>query len=463
MTQNRRNDQWRSSSSRSDRSGDRHGFRRGGDGDRRHSAHDRDGWRSGSYRGRGGSSSDRDASGRGNSRDERQRGPRRDNGDHRGSFRGGGRSSGWSSSWDGEQRDRDHGRDGGSGRGGGRLEGRGDRSRGDGRGRGDRDSRSFRQGDRTGRPVGRGRRNDDRRGSRPPQRTRVCEPSVPENVQATDLEAAARRELRALGRVNAENVSRHLVMVQRLLSTDPELAYQHARYATSHAGRVAVVRESAGIAAYLAGHYADALREIRAARRLSGLDMHRAIEADCERGLGRHQQALRVAKEADSRQLDDLEEAELAMVVSGVRHEMGQDDLGLVVIEEAIMMFRGDRETLRRLHSVRADRLEDLGRTDEAEAVRERIGEGRRDEPEDDVEVYDIEDDYDQEQPVPAESDAPPAVEDAPDAPATSDPTEEAPSTDADEAHEPGFFAGRVEAETAELLGGDDEPEDQEA
>ena len=266
-----------------------------------------------------------------------------------------------------------------------------------------------------------------------------------------------------MGRANAENVSRHLVMLQRLLVSDPELAYQHARYAASHAGRVAVVRESAGIAAYLAGHYAEALREIRAARRLSGLDMHRAIEADCERALGRHQQALKIAKEVDPNLLDDLEEAELAMVVSGVRHEMGQDDLGLVVIEEAIMMFRGDRETLRRLHSVRADRLEDLGRTDEAEAVRERIGEGRRDEPEDDVEVYDIEDDYDQEQPVPAESDAPPAVEDAPDAPATSDPTEEAPSTDADEAHEPGFFAGRVEAETAELLGGDDEPEDQEA
>ncbi len=234
---------------------------------------------------------------------------------------------------------------------------------------------------------------------------------MPENVQATDLEASARRELRALGRANAENVSRHLVMVQRLLDTDPERAYQHARYAASHAGRIAVVRESAGIAAYLAGHYADALREIRAARRLSGLDMHRAIEADCERGLGRHQQALKVAKGADPDQLDDLEEAELAMVVSGVRHEMGQDDLGLVVIEEAIMMFRGDRETLRRLHSVRADRLEDLGRAAEAAAVRERIGQGPRDEPEDDVEVYDIEDDYNQEQSVPAESDTSDAAE----------------------------------------------------
>ena len=189
-------------------------------------------------------------------------------------------------------------------------------------------------------------------------------------------------------------------MVQRLLDTDPELAYRHARYAVSHAGRVAVVRESAGIAGYLAGHYTEALRDIRAARRLSGLNMHCAIEADCERALGRHQQALKIAKEVDPNLLDDLEEAELAMVVSGVHHEMGHSDTGLVVIEKAILMFRGDRETRRRLHSVRADRLEELGRIDEAAAVRERIGEAPRNGSEDDadvVEVYDIEDDYDSE------------------------------------------------------------------
>ena len=131
---------------------------------------------------------------------------------------------------------------------------------------------------------GRGRRSTDDSGKgrgqgRPPQRSRVPEPSVPADVQARSLEASARRELRALGRANAENVARHLIMVQRLLDTDPELAYRHARYAVSHAGRVAVVRESAGIAGYLAGHYTEALRDIRAARRLSGLNMHCAIEA----------------------------------------------------------------------------------------------------------------------------------------------------------------------------------------
>ncbi|EEH66532.1 hypothetical protein HMPREF0058_0608 [Actinomyces urogenitalis DSM 15434] len=271
------------------------------------------------------------------------------------------------------------------------------------------------------------------------------EPAVPEEVQAADLEASARRELRGLGRANAENVSRHLVMVQRLLDSDPELAFQHARYAASHAGRVAVVREAAGVAAYLSGHYQEALRDIRAARRLSGLDLHRAIEADCERALGHLGRALKAAEEADPRQLDDVEEAEIAMVVSGVRHEMGQTELGLIVIEEAIMMFRGDRETLRRLHSVRADRLEELGRIEEAQAVRQRIGEGPQDTEPEDVEVYDIEEESQEElseaaEAAEAEVHEPPAEDD------------DEPDDDSD-AEWSASFAERVEEEMAELLG----------
>lgn len=432
MTQDRRNDQGRSRGARSYRSGDRHGFRKSADNDRR--------------------------------------GQRR-------SDRGGA-----------------HGHGNGS-----RFESRDDYRRGQRGEHSEHGERHHRQNDRKGRTPGRGQRNGDRRDSRPPQRARVHEPVVPDNVQPADLEASARRELRALGKVNAEKVSRHLVMTQRLLSTDPELAYQHARYAASHAGRVAVVRESAGIAAYLAGHYAEALREIRAARRLSGFDMHRAIEADCERALGRLQQALKVAKEADPHQLDDLEEAELAMVVSGVRHEMGQDDLGLVVIEEAIMMFRGDRETLRRLHSVRADRLEELGRQEEAAAVRERIGQGPRQETEDDhVQVYDIEDDYDQDQAAQTGSDAsarsessssenlPVSDEDAPVGDQGGDLREEVPAgaplgsdriattgdaaagdrddgADSEDSDESSSFEERVEAEMAELLGDVDDIQDQEA
>lgn len=347
-----------------------------------------------------------------------------------------------------------------------------------GSGRGDRNGRRpGRFNDRSGRNDSRDRR-DDRRG-RPPQRQRVPEPKVPDNVEPADLERGARAELRALGRANAENVARHLVMVQRLLNDDPQAAYEHARYAASHAGRVAVVRETAGIAAYLAGHYSEALREIRAARRLSGLDLHRAIEVDCERALGNLDKALQAAQAADPRQLDEIERAELAMVVSSLRHDMGQTDLGLLIIEDAIRARPSDSDTLRRLHSVRADRLAELGRSREAEAIRDRIGP----EPveEDEVEVFDIEDDYDSEaheESIPessgtqsvTDSDGAPSgdavnetteISQAPGEPAQDEVSDEV-SADLGEHGEPvdqdedaqwsQSFAERVEAEMAELL-----------
>lgn len=393
--------------SRRSSGGERHGFGRGHGGQSRRGS-------GSSYRGADGSRGEG-----GYKRRDAGQGRAYGDGDRRRSARDGGdrgRSYG-----DGERR----------GQGG-----RGSGSRGQGLSRGGRAGRGF---------GGRDTRSGERRDSRPPQRHRVPEPAVPEEVQAADLEASARRELRGLGRANAENVSRHLVMVQRLLDSDPELAFQHARYAASHAGRVAVVREAAGVAAYLSGHYQEALRDIRAARRLSGLDLHRAIEADCERALGHLGRALKAAEEADPRQLDDVEEAEIAMVVSGVRHEMGQTELGLIVIEEAIMMFRGDRETLRRLHSVRADRLEELGRIEEAQAVRQRIGEGPQDTEPEDVEVYDIEEESQEElseaaEAAEAEVHEPPAEDD------------DEPDDDSD-AEWSASFAERVEEEMAELLG----------
>ncbi|WP_244925053.1 hypothetical protein [Actinomyces bowdenii] len=236
-------------------------------------------------------------------------------------------------------------------------------------------------------------------------------------------------------------------MVQRLLSSDPQAAYAHARYAASCAGRIAVVRETAGIAAYLCGQYTEALREIRAARRLSGLDLHRAIEADCERALGHHSKALKAASEADPRQLDDIERAELAMVLSGIREEMGQTELGLIIIEDAIRARPRDRETLRRLHSVRADRLEALGRVAEAQAIRERIG-PEPEELEEDIEVFDIQDEIGdwQEAPLKDRAEAHRAAE--------------AQEPEGSAAQDGGpdrldSFAQRVEAEMRELLGED--------
>lgn len=370
------------------RGGDRHG----GDRRRRDEAHNRSGARDyrsegqrGHYRNNDEHSRDRRRDGeRYGERSNSRYGDRREGGRnwHEGERHEGGRN--WR---DGERREerprREEGRREERPR---REDRREERPRRDGE-RSDFRRGQGRGGSRNGR-FDRDRLRGERRNSRPPQRNRVPEPELPEDVSAKDLESPARMALRALSRLNAENIARHLVMTQRLLDTDPEVAYAHARYAASHAGRIAIVREAAGIAAYVAGLYSEALRELRAARRLSGMDtMYRAMEVDCERALGRPDAALRSAQNALQLDLEDDERAELAIVVTGIYHDQGNDELALITIEDAIRKAPKDTEILRRLHSVRADRLEDLGRVREAEAIRERIY--VPEEPE--VELYDIE------------------------------------------------------------------------
>jgi len=147
------------------------------------------------------------------------------------------------------------------------------------------------------------------------------------------------------------------------------------------------------------------------------------------------------------------------MVISSLRHEMGQTDLGLIVIEDAIRARPSDSDTLRRLHSVRADRLEELGRHQEAAAIRDRIGPEPTEE--DEVEVFDIEDDYDleaQEQGFPEKA-AHKADDrhEATEASATTETPAENDASDLDAADQDDTewtqsFAERVEAEMAELL-----------
>lgn len=370
------------------RGGDRHG----GDRRRRDEAHNRSGARDyrsegqrGHYRNNDEHSRDRRRDGeRYGERSNSRYGDRREGGRnwHEGERHEGGRN--WR---DGERREERPRREEGRREERPRREDRRDeRPRRDGE-RSDFRRGQGRGGSRNGR-FDRDRLRGERRNSRPPQRNRVPEPELPEDVSAKDLESPARMALRALSRLNAENIARHLVMTQRLLDTDPEVAYAHARYAASHAGRIAIVREAAGIAAYVAGLYSEALRELRAARRLSGMDtMYRAMEVDCERALGRPDAALRSAQNALQLDLEDDERAELAIVVTGIYHDQGNDELALITIEDAIRKAPKDTEILRRLHSVRADRLEDLGRVREAEAIRERIY--VPEEPE--VELYDIE------------------------------------------------------------------------
>jgi tetratricopeptide (TPR) repeat protein len=144
------------------------------------------------------------------------------------------------------------------------------------------------------------------------------------------------------------------------------LALEHARAARATAARVAAVREAVGIAAYHAGEWAEALSELRTARRISGDPGNLALMADAERALGRPTQALKMLNDPDVRRLKPDERAELFIVVAGARRDLGQLDAAIGVLA------RGGLDTARptpgsaRLWYAYADALEAAGRTEDA-------------------------------------------------------------------------------------------------
>ena len=197
------------------------------------------------------------------------------------------------------------------------------------------------------------------------------EPTIPAGVSADELDRDALRALTTLSGPNRDIVARHLVMAGQLIDLDPEAAYQHAQAAVSRAGRVDVVREAAALTAYASGRYEEALREVRAVRRMRGDSSLRAVEADAERGLGHPEKAVEIIDATDASSLDLAEQVELVLVSSGARADLGQSDVGLVIVDDALAALPSsvDDELRRRLMEVKAERLTELGRDDEAGEV----------------------------------------------------------------------------------------------
>jgi tetratricopeptide (TPR) repeat protein len=161
-------------------------------------------------------------------------------------------------------------------------------------------------------------------------------PDIPEWADPRDLDPAVRTALRGLDPRGVDKVAGHLVAAGTLVDEDPEAALAHARAARDRASRVAVVREAVGVAAYHAGDYAEAARELRAYRRMSGDEAYRAVLADCERALGRPEVALRLVAEALTESPDEEEQAELRLVEAGARRDLGEDAAARLVLEAAL-------------------------------------------------------------------------------------------------------------------------------
>jgi predicted Zn-dependent protease len=164
----------------------------------------------------------------------------------------------------------------------------------------------------------------------------------------------------------ATAVSRHLVAAGTLIDVDPATAYRHAKAAARRAGRVAVVREAAGLTAYRAGEYSDALKELRAHRRMTGSSEHLPVMADCERGLGRPQRALEIAADPAFDRLPVEVRAEMRIVAAGARQDLAQPEAALVTLQGPELSRQRSTPWWARLATAYADALLAVGRDDEA-------------------------------------------------------------------------------------------------
>ncbi|WP_241153685.1 tetratricopeptide repeat protein [Nocardioides pantholopis] len=191
-------------------------------------------------------------------------------------------------------------------------------------------------------------------------------PDLPAEVSGQELDRAVAAQLKGLPEKLAARVARHLVAAGLYIDEDPELAYQHALAARARVGRLAVVREAVGEAAYAAGHYAEALAELRAAKRMNGATAYLPIMADCHRALGHPEQALKLAKSPSVANFAPEAKAEMTIVEAGARRDMGQLDAALRTLELAPLLSKSRDPWVVRLRYAYADILESAGRGNDA-------------------------------------------------------------------------------------------------
>ena len=191
-------------------------------------------------------------------------------------------------------------------------------------------------------------------------------PEIDTDVTGQELENWTLRALRQLEAQNAEGVAKHLVMVGRYIDIDPEFALEHAVAASKRAGRIGLVREVVGVAAYAADDYELCLRELRTHRRISGSNDHLALMVDCERALGRMEKALTLAEEAKDEEVPAAVRAEVAIVVSGIHHDAGELKKAISALEIPELDPKRGFDYSPRLFEAYADLLEEDGRVAEA-------------------------------------------------------------------------------------------------
>ncbi len=165
-------------------------------------------------------------------------------------------------------------------------------------------------------------------------------------------------------------VAKHLVSAGGFLDVDPERAYEHAKAAMARAGRVGLVREALGIAAYHVEKYDEAVRELRTHRRISGSNENIALIADAERGREKPQKAIELFESAAELELDNDARTELVIVAAGAKSDLG-DLKGARALIEAEDFTQKPSGGLVRLMAAYSDVLRLHGETEMADKYEE--------------------------------------------------------------------------------------------
>jgi tetratricopeptide (TPR) repeat protein len=176
------------------------------------------------------------------------------------------------------------------------------------------------------------------------------------------------------------------------LASDTEQAYQFAQAARHLASRIGIVREVAGIAAYRTERWAEALAELRAARRMTGRSDYLAVMADSERALGRLDRALELVHAPEARRLPRDAQIELRIVESGIRRDQGLADAAVLVLQVPELTDGRPHPWSARLFYAYAEALLAAGRTEDA---RKAFGQAIEADPEGETDAIDRLDEVD--------------------------------------------------------------------
>ena len=112
-----------------------------------------------------------------------------------------------------------------------------------------------------------------------------------------------------------------------------------------------------------------ALKELQAARRISGRDDFLAVIADCHRAAGHPEKAIALLDEPAGPSLPPDVRAELAVVVAGAMRDTGRADDAVTLLERAMPARTPREQWVARVQYALGDLLAESGRVEEAVAA----------------------------------------------------------------------------------------------